>query len=167
MQNPLRRNHLNIHRTSEGTKKYESMAIWQYCRPAGQAMISLRLYGLAQEAWDIRRADSPVTAECQPAWLVSVVPAKPSTSACCCIAARQKATWSGKSMPSSAAPMTMSSRFTPRANALSFIFFRTDETLTSWIDLVGLTKALAVRNPANSSQANKALSRCETRGVLV
>ena len=56
----------------------------------------------------------------------------------------------------------MSSRLTARAKALSFIFFSTPFTSTSRIDLVGLTSAHAVRKPASSSQANSALSRCES-----
>ena len=57
----------------------------------------------------------------------------------------------------------MSSRFTARAKALSFIFFSTPFTSTSRIDLVGFTSAQAVRNPASSSQANSARSRCDSR----
>src|SRR2546428_12208393 len=52
----------------------------------------------------------------------------------------------------------MSSRFTLRANALSFIFFRTDFASTSASDFPGFTSAHAVMNPASSSQANRALS---------
>src|ERR1043166_1158778 len=39
--------------------------------------------------------------------------------------------WTSRSTPSSAAPSTTSSRLTARANALSFIFFRTDLASTS------------------------------------
>ena len=52
----------------------------------------------------------------------------------------------------------MSSRFTLRAKALSFIRFRTDLVSTSASDLPGLIKATAVINPASSSQAKRAFS---------
>ena len=57
----------------------------------------------------------------------------------------------------------MSSRFTFRANALSFIRLRTDFTSTSASDLPGLISATAVMNPASSSQANNAFSIAVSR----
>jgi len=73
--------------------------------------------------------------------------------------------WVSRSTPNSAAPWITSSRLTPRANALSFIFFLTLGTSTSAIFFVGLTRAQAVRNPASSSQAKRTLSRWVTRGT--
>src|ERR1700678_1759194 len=55
-------------------------------------------------------------------------PANPSSDARCCIASMQKAMCWSRSTFSSAPPFVMSSRFTDRANALSFNFFRTDFT---------------------------------------
>ena len=56
---------------------------------------------------------------------------------------------SSRSMPRSAAPLTMSSRLTERAKALSFIRFRIDFASTSASDLVGFTSAVAVINAAD------------------
>ena len=47
----------------------------------------------------------------------------------------------------------MSSRLTARANALSFIFFFTAATSTSWMLFDGRTRATAVTKPLNSSTA--------------
>src|SRR5262249_28475834 len=85
-------------------------------------------------------------------------PASPKSPAIPLIAWIQKAMCSSRSTPISAAPLMMSSRFTLRANALSFIFLRTDLASTSANDLLGFTSALAVMNPASSSQANNAFS---------
>ena len=60
---------------------------------------------------------------------------------------------SDNSMPSFAAPSSMSSRFTPAANALSFHFLRTELTFTSRMDLLGRTSAVAVMRPVSSSTA--------------
>ena len=65
----------------------------------------------------------------------------------------------------SAAPLMMSSRLTERAKALSFIFLRTDLASTSASDLLGLTRALAVMNPASSSQAKSVFSIRVSRGT--
>ena len=65
---------------------------------------------------------------------------------------------SSRSTPSSAAPSTTSSRFTPRANALSFIFFRTERASTSCTLRDGRTSAVAVIRPVSSSTANSALA---------
>jgi hypothetical protein len=54
---------------------------------------------------------------------------------------------------SSAAPRVMSSRFTARAKALSFIFFFTAATSTSAMLFDGRTRATAVTNPLSSSTA--------------
>ena len=59
------------------------------------------------------------------------VPASPSLSASACSAAITPSITSSSGIPNSAAPRTMSSRFTARANALSFIFFFTEATSTS------------------------------------
>ena len=55
-------------------------------------------------------------------------------------ASMQKAMCSSRSTPRAAAPLMMSSRFTLRAKALSFILFRTDLVSTSASDLPGLIK---------------------------
>src|ERR1035438_5162080 len=89
----------------------------------------------------------------------------PSSPARFFIASMQKAMCASRSTPSPAAPWITSARLTPRAKALSFIFLRTLGTSTSAMALVGFTNAHAVRNPASSSQANKDLSRCVTRGT--
>src|SRR5437588_540362 len=65
---------------------------------------------------------------------------------------------SSSGMPISSAPLTISSRRTPFANALSFIFFLTDATSTSASRFVGLTSATAITNPLSSSAANRAFS---------
>ena len=70
-------------------------------------------------------------------------PARPSSAARACIARRQKPICSSSSTPSSEAPSTISSRLTPRANALSFIFLRTPATSTSWIEREGFTSVQA------------------------
>ena len=87
-------------------------------------------------------------------WLAPM-PANPNASEFFCMAAMQKAMWSSSGTPSSSAPLVMSSRLTPLAKALSFIFLRTPATSTSWMDFVGLTREQAVRNPASSSQAKR------------
>ena len=74
--------------------------------------------------------------------------------------------WS-RSTPNSLAPLKTSSRLTPRAKALSLSFFLTPAVSTSWMDLLGLMSAQAVRKPASSSQAKRLLSRWERRGVPV
>ena len=50
-------------------------------------------------------------------------------------------------------PFKHSSRSTARANALSFIFFRTDCGVTSATALLGRTNATAVMKPVSSSTA--------------
>src|ERR1044072_3577744 len=66
----------------------------------------------------------------------------------------QNAMCSSSGTPSSSAPWRTSSRFTPRANALSFSFFFTEETSRSLKLLDGRTSAHATRNPHSSSTAN-------------
>src|SRR5437763_12664802 len=80
-------------------------------------------------------------------------PARPIRSAISTSAPRRNVMCSSRSTPNSAAPLTMSSRLTLRANALSFSFFFTDAGFTSTIDLLGCTSAQAVRNPHSSSHA--------------
>src|ERR1041384_49846 len=58
-------------------------------------------------------------------------PANPKRSASACKATITPLITSSTGMPSSAAPRVMSSRFTARANALSFIFFFTEATSPS------------------------------------
>ena len=65
---------------------------------------------------------------------------------------------SSSGSPSSAAPSCRSSRFTPRANALSFIRFTTDFASRSRTLLLGRTSDAAVTNPASSSQAKSVFS---------
>ncbi len=72
---------------------------------------------------------------------------------------------SSRSNPNRRRRPLMSSRFTLRANALSFIFFRTDLASTSASDLPGFTRAQAVMNPASSSQAKSVFSIGVTRGT--
>ena len=69
-----------------------------------------------------------------------------------------------RSTPSSCAPSITSSRFTPLANALSFIFFRTDFASTSWTLFVGFTSAVAVIRPESSSTANSVRAMRVSRG---
>ena len=59
----------------------------------------------------------------------------------------------------------MSSRRTPLANALSFIFFFTENTSTSATVFVGLTSATAITKPASSSAANNDFSIRVSRGT--
>src|SRR5207244_4256804 len=64
-----------------------------------------------------RRTDYPILA---------ALPSSPSLSAIGFRASMQKLMCSSRSTPRSVAPLMMSSRFTLRAKALSFILFRTD-----------------------------------------
>src|ERR1017187_10078394 len=88
----------------------------------------------------------------------AALPSNPSLSAIPCSASMQKAMCSSKSTPRAAAPLTISSRFTLRAKALSFIRFRTDFASTSANDFPGLIRATAVMDPGSSSQAKRAFS---------
>jgi len=83
----------------------------------------------------------------------TALPSNPSSFAMGFNASMQHPMCSSKSTPRSAAPTIMSSRFTLRAKALSFILFRTDLVSTWASDLPGLINATAVMNPASSSQA--------------
>ncbi|MNC99960.1 hypothetical protein D3C83_184240 [compost metagenome] len=65
-------------------------------------------------------------------------------------------------MSSRSAPRTMSSRLTLAANALSFIFLRTDETATLWMLLSGRTRATAIANPLSSSTAQSVFSNADS-----
>ena len=58
-----------------------------------------------------------------------------------------------------------SSRFTARANALSFIRLITDAASRSRTLLLGRTSAAAVTNPAISSHANSVCSSRDSRGT--
>src|SRR5579864_5457457 len=97
--------------------------------------------------------------------VTTALPSRPSSLAIGLSASMQKAMCSSRSTPKSFAPLTMSSRFTLRAKALSFILFRTDFTSTSASDLLGLISATAVMNPASSSQAKSAFSIGVSRGT--
>src|SRR5580698_10570187 len=77
----------------------------------------------------------------------AALPSNPNLSAMPCNVPMQNAMCSSRSTPRAAAPLTMSSRFTLRAKALSFIRFRTDFASTSASDFPGLTSAQAVMNP--------------------
>jgi len=55
---------------------------------------------------------------------------------------------SSSGTPSASAPLAISSRFTPRANALSFHFFFTDEISTSASFFDGRTSATAMTTPS-------------------
>src|SRR2546421_7607175 len=72
---------------------------------------------------------------------------------------------SSSGTPSSSAPWRTSSRFTPRANALSLSFFFTDATSRSAKLREGRTSAHATRNPHNSSTANRVCASGVSRGT--
>ncbi|TMG46118.1 MAG: helix-turn-helix transcriptional regulator [Chloroflexi bacterium] len=84
---------------------------------------------------------------------VLVVPWRPRRSAAASMARTTSATRSSNGRPRASAPFNIMSRLTARANALSFIFFRTEEGSTSRTALDGLTSATAVTNPQSSSTA--------------
>src|SRR5687768_368761 len=77
----------------------------------------------------------------------------------------QKPMCSSSGTPSSSAPWRTSSRFTPRANALSFSFFLTEDTSRSAKLFDGRTSAHATRNRHSSPTANSTLAICESRGT--
>ena len=62
-------------------------------------------------------------------------------------------------------PSSTSSRLTPFANALSFIFFLTDFASTSCTLFVGFTSAVAVISPVSSSTAKSARAMRVSRGT--
>ena len=74
----------------------------------------------------------------------------------------QNSMWASRSRPISAAPLITSSRFTARAKALSFNFFRTDFPSTSWMLRDGFTYEHGRRNPESPSQANSVFSISES-----
>src|SRR5436853_447734 len=76
-----------------------------------------------------------------------------------------KAMCSSSGTPSSSAPWRTSSRFTPRANALSLSFFFTEATSRSPQLLDGRTSAQATRKPHSSSTANNAFAIVVSRGT--
>src|SRR5579875_2726628 len=86
-------------------------------------------------------------------YTAACTPARPSVSAILDIASITKAICSSRSTPSSAAPLTRSSRLTPAAKPLVFIFLRTEETSRPRMLLFGRTSAVAVTMPVISSQA--------------
>src|SRR5829696_4255714 len=75
------------------------------------------------------------------------LPDKPSKSAFAAIASTTNVTCVSKSTPNSAAPRTKSSRLTPCAKRLSFIFFRTAAAVTSATARDGRTSATALMKP--------------------
>src|SRR4029077_10914754 len=89
----------------------------------------------------------------------------PSSCAIGFRASRTISTCSSKGMPSASAPATSSSRCTPRAKALSFIFLRTVLGSTALSDLSGLTSAHAMMKPHISSTALSALRMLVSRGT--
>ena len=88
---------------------------------------------------------------------------RPSASACGFMASMTNWMCSVRSTPKSAAPRSTSSRLTPRAKPLDFIFFLTLLAVRS-VTPCGRTSAAAVIRPASSSQAYSALSMRCTRG---
>src|SRR5690606_22003197 len=80
-------------------------------------------------------------------------PSSPSASAFAFIASRTNPTCSHRSTPSSSAPRLTSSRFTPRANALSLNFRFTLSSSRFLMSLSGRTSTAAVISPVISSQA--------------
>src|SRR5439155_24304048 len=91
---------------------------------------------------------------------------RPRSAAIGLSASRTFSTCSSKGMPSDSAPATSSSRWTPRAKALSFIFLRTVLGSTALRDLSGLTRAHAMMKPHISSTAYSALRALVSRGTL-
>jgi len=83
----------------------------------------------------------------------AVGPANPSRSATPLRAVMTSAVSSSKGTPRSSAPASIISRLTARANALSFIFLRTDDGSTSATRFDGRTSATAVTKPQSSSTA--------------
>src|SRR5207249_11451336 len=90
----------------------------------------------------------------------------PSSCAIGFRASRTNSTCSSKGTPSTSAPATSSSRCTPRAKALSFIFLRTVLASTALRDLSGLTRAQAMMKPHISSTAYSALRAFVSRGTF-
>src|SRR5258708_2389577 len=80
-------------------------------------------------------------------------------------AAITNAMCSSSGTPSSSAPWRTSSRFTPRANALSLSFFLTEGTSRSARLFDGRTSAQATKKPHSSSTANSVWARRESRGT--
>ncbi|TME95683.1 MAG: helix-turn-helix transcriptional regulator [Chloroflexi bacterium] len=80
-------------------------------------------------------------------------PASPRRSATRSSARTTSPTSSSNGMSMSWAPLSIISRLTARANALSFIFLRTEGASTSRTALDGFTRATAVTNPQSSSTA--------------
>ncbi|TMG69819.1 MAG: helix-turn-helix transcriptional regulator [Chloroflexi bacterium] len=80
-------------------------------------------------------------------------PARPRASALSSRARTTSVTRSSNGTPRSSAPRSIISRLTARANALSFIFLRTDAASTSRTALDGFTSATAVTKPQSSSTA--------------
>src|SRR6266851_3343376 len=91
---------------------------------------------------------------------------RPNSCAIGLSASRTISTCSSKGIPSASAPAMSSSRCTPRAKALSFIFLRTVLGSTELKDLSGLTSAQAMMKPHISSTALRALRMFESRGTL-
>src|SRR3989442_10446154 len=89
-------------------------------------------------------------------------PSAPSTGRSAWIT---KAMWSSSGTPSSSAPCRTSSRFTPRANALSLSFFFTEDTSRSAKLREGRTSAHATRNPHTSSTPNRVFASGVSRGT--
>src|SRR5207237_9729044 len=83
----------------------------------------------------------------------AVGPARPRRSATWLNAATTSTTRSSNAIPRSSAPASIISRLTARANALSFIFLRTDDGSTSATRFDGRTSATAVTKPQSSSTA--------------
>src|SRR5438094_7547770 len=95
------------------------------------------------------------------------VPRRPSASARSRMNAITLAICSSSGMPSDSAPAIRSSRYTPRANALSFIRFFTELTSRSSTLFVGRTSDAAVTKPASSSHAKSVFSSRLSRDTPV
>jgi DNA-binding CsgD family transcriptional regulator len=80
-------------------------------------------------------------------------PARPRRSAMPLRPVTTSAMSSSNGTPRSRAPASIISRLTARANALSFIFLRTDDGSTSATRFDGRTSATAVTKPQSSSTA--------------
>src|SRR5262249_47234149 len=95
------------------------------------------------------------------------VPLRPKSSARSRMKPMTFAMCSSSGMPSAAAPSIRSSRFTPRANALSFIRFFTELASRSRMLLLGRTYDAAVMKPASSSHAKSVFSSRLSRATPV
>src|SRR5439155_21526472 len=123
--------------------------------------------GAARQDWGSRDAHTMGWGAGAPAPSAPPAPPRPSVPSTGRSAWITKPTWSSRGTPSSSAPCRTSSRFTPRANALSLSFFFTDETSRSPKLLDGRTSVHATRKPHSSSTANSVRASGVSRGTPV